>query len=776
MKIKFIQLMFALAAGLAVTAYGGGKFCDTKQGWGPTSELTTVPVKAFESLSGWSSGSADDRSKASLSVVPSPHGDALRVEYELPVDAPNGAWVWFVKPAAVDISKAGRISFWIRGKGMPNKFDLKFGDADGGVFMRAFHSGAKTSGWRKETIDMKELVYNYGGSNKTPEPPFKLDIAVANSYNTRHGGNGWIELAGLEQIGANSHIQILMNQIGFDPGMNKRAVIQLNNSEAEVDAPMEYSILSLPGRKVIESGKARKFKNSELWPGQYWIVSFDKLEQPGRYVLKAVLPSGDKPMEAESYPFEIKKNVIAGELSKSQFHYIKFTRYPKKPKHSNPVPGGYYDTELDIERWMSTTPTWVWAMARWQNLLSGEIPAKGFDPIDEIKYAARFCIDMQNPASGHVYFAVKSKRKDCWLEDITPEQDTDDCYLMDIYAPEVEGAYAVTMAEVYRALEKKDPELAKESLDAAVKAWEYLGRQNLDGIQYLGMYLWASTRLYGVTGDAKYLETAKAAAEKILPTQFLDYKRSQEQIFGMFFWKPDKSDFTYQYKFVHSIGVYLGLMELAEALKDDDALRTRIRFAMDYFAHGFIRQAAELNPFGKAAQALEPPEGAQTDMKLYYFASPRCPMTDHGFNCDTMSYGLIALRYARFTGNPEFARIAADQIGWVLGANPSGFCMVSGKGTTNPHVMMADIGKGPVLGGIPNGFVSPKDGNKPVWLTEWCSEEYWKPHNAMMLALMSELESDLLSDPFTAGENNEPRIILDELKAKIDKAAVNSGK
>ena len=751
----------------SAVAFGSSPFCDPQQGWGPTSEITTALIEGFDNPADWRSGTANELDKISLSKVSSPHGNALRVEYDLPVDKQAGAFVYFVKPTTADITKAGRISFWMRGEGRPNKFDLKFSDADGGVFMRPFHTGAKTSDWHKEEVDMSEFVYAFGGTNTTPEPPFMLDLAIAKSYNTSNGGKGWIELAKLEQIGANPHLQMLMNQIGFDPGMNKRGVVQLLNSDEEVNTPLEYSVLSFPDSKVIASGKASRFKSSTLWPGQYWVISFDKVNRPGKYTLKAVLPSKGKPMVVESYPFSIRRNVLADELSQSQFHYINFTRYPEHPKHANPVPGGYIDTEFDIERWMTTTPTWLWGMATWQRLLSGEIPATGFDPIDEISYATRFSLAMQDPATGGVHAAEKSIRPTDWKEDITPEQDTWDCVIWRTSGPEIEGAYTVAMADVAMALKTKDPKLAKTSLDAAVKSWEYLSRQDLTGIQYLGMYLWASTRLFAATGDRQYLETAKSTAEKLLPKQFLDYKHSQEGIFGPFFWNQDKSDFGYQYKFVHSIGIYLGLMELAEALPDNDPLKDEIRFHMDCFAYGFIKQTAGLNPFGKVGQALEPPEGQNTNMKLYYFASPRSPVNDHGFNCDIMSLGLVSLRYARYAHNPEFAKIAVDQISWVLGSNPAGFCMVSGKGTTNPHLLVTDLNKGPVLGGIPNGFVSPKNGNRPQWMTEWDSEEYWKPHNAMMLALMSELESDLLDNPFS-DKKNEPQITINELKAKID--------
>jgi hypothetical protein len=105
----------------------------------------------------------------------------------------------------------------------------------------------------------------------------------------------------------------------------------------------------------------------------------------------------------------------------------------------------------------------------------------------------------------------------------------------------------------------------------------------------------------------------------------------------------------------------------------------------------------------------------------------------------------------------------------VLGQNPLGFCMVSGEGTANPKIWATDWNKGPVRGAIPNGFVSPGNGNRPQWMGDWNSEEYWKPHNAMLLALMAELESHSLGDPFAASTNARTQLSPKELDDRINR-------
>ena len=189
---------------------------------------------------------------------------------------------------------------------------------------------------------------------------------------------------------------------------------------------------------------------------------------------------------------------------------------------------------------------------------------------------------------------------------------------------------------------------------------------------------------------------------------------------------------------------------------------------LEYYAYGYLKKTSELNPYGVIAQSLEPDE---TTKKINYnfFASPKSVIGIHGLNCDIMAMGIISLRYARLTKNRAFAQIAYDQINWVLGKNLLGFCMLSGKGTTNPFMQVSDWNKGPVLGGIPNGFVCPEERNIPKWMADWNSGEYWKPHNAMLLVLMAELESKLLSNPFKLKIPKKHNTKLEKIYKELDK-------
>ena len=193
-------------------------------------------------------------------------------------------------------------------------------------------------------------------------------------------------------------------------------------------------------------------------------------------------------------------------------------------------------------------------------------------------------------------------------------------------------------------------------------------------------------------------------------------------------------------------------------------------FHLDCFAYGYLKKTAELNPYGVVAQALEPDEKTKK-INLYFFPSPNAPGGYHGYNCDILAMGIISLKYAHLTKNPLFARIAVDQVDWVLGKNPFGFSMVIGIGETNPDSYHNEFNKGPVKGAIVNGIIAKEDGNIPVWGSGALSQEYWKVHSAMMLALIAKIETELLKNPFKC---KEKKFNLNKLYKKIDKYLVDN--
>ncbi len=770
--MNLISVIFVIFI-VVVPSFAKPNKCDPNIGWAPSSSPgASLIIEGFEDSSDWQKGQKDERDSISLKTVQGVRGKALRIEYKLPVNGDvydlysgKGGWVYISKPIDIkDFKNSTTVSFQLRAEGAPNILELKILDGDGGYFIRKFLSGTKTSSWHKEEFHIDELVYGWGGKNSTLDPPFKLEFSAVNGWSSINGGAGWIELDDMQLNNINPHIEICMNQVGFYPDGPKNAVVRLVNDNKKIDAVLNFKIISLDDGLVKYSGTAEKSKIL-IWDAQYWNVVFDPFKTPGKYKLQVSLKNDSQLMTVESYPFEIGENILSKRVGQSQFEYIKSTRYPEKTKHVDPVPGGYIDTEGCFEKWMTTTPAWEWGMSHYYNLMNNEISFSNYDPYAEIAYCSRFCMDMQDKTSGGVYFFIGACFPGLYATDMTPEEDTKNGILSKELHMDVATSDLIGLVEAAEASRIKDPSFSKRCLDSAVQVWKYISIRTVLNAQDVGMYLWGNVLLYKQTREALYLDTAKQLSQKLLPLQFLDYKLSDQGVFGKFFNDGLLNNFNYQHKFVHSMGMLTGLIDLAEILSTDDPLREKIIFHLDCFAYGYLKQTTGLNPYGLVAQALEPNDKTGK-MDLYWFSSPKTVIqSDHGLNCDIMAMGIIAVKYARLTKNSLFARIAMNQIDWVLGKNPIGFCMVSGIGKVNPPVMQTAYGYGPIRGAIPNGYVGPDNLNYPKWNIEWNSTEYWKVHTAMLIGLIAELESDKLGNPFNYPEKP---FDLEGLYRKID--------
>lgn len=704
-------------------------------GWGPTSTMTARLISSFERAADWSTA-RDNGVGFSVENVPGRTGNALRLTYDFPPGAGN--WACVSMPLPITLPEAGRFAFMFRANGPPNNLELKLIDADGGVWLRHVFAATNTSDWRPVEIDLREFRYGWGGTNTVMDPPLRIEFTVARGFESTSGGAGWIDLDDLVLLGENPRLELAMSQVGFTRGAPMQAVLRLVNAggdEAELPrvAVMRHGE-TLPLRLAGVTPMGR-----HAWGGIHWVADFSELYDaaPGWYELEAVLPRGETPITVRSYPFEIGDRLLARRTGGANFHYIRSTRYPAQTPHHDPVPGGYIDTEFDIEKWMTTTPSWTWGMARFARFFPAGAPGGGYDPLEEIAYAADFMIAMQDSATGGVWVGVNKRFEGNWPNDVRAEEDEKPRYLNRNHGLDINTTYAAAMAEVALALGPTDPERAARSLRAAVLAWEWCARQNISVTADMGNFVWAATRLHEATGETSYLARARPLVAALLTRQMRPPEMTPEGVSGRFFSGADRAAFVHQHKFVHSTGIQLGLIEYAELLPPEDPLRGRIIEALDLFATRWLRATATGTPYGVVGQALERDRAGR--WRLLYFASSST-FCDHGLNCDILAMGLIALRYARLTGDRAFESLAWDQANWVLGKNPFGFSMISGVGWTNAVDFCSFYRKGPILGGLVNGLVAPGEGDNPVYAVDWNSGEYWKPHNAMWLALVAELE------------------------------------
>lgn len=176
---QFVNLFFIL---LLIISYPGSlkavPFCDRNEGYGPTSKLDEVIIDDFDGNLDWKTGKCKNE-MISLSTVPGKKGKAVHVDYKFQED---GQYVYLSRPVQIDLTGKRRISFWLCSQGLSFNLVLKIIDSDGGYFLYNSYYRCETSDWHKEEFDTSSLVYGWGGSNKTMEPPFKLEFTIERGF------------------------------------------------------------------------------------------------------------------------------------------------------------------------------------------------------------------------------------------------------------------------------------------------------------------------------------------------------------------------------------------------------------------------------------------------------------------------------------------------------------------------------------------------------------------------------------------------------------------
>ena len=324
--------------------------------------------------------------------------------------------------------------------------------------------------------------------------------------------------------------------------------------------------------------------------------------------------------------------------------------------------------------------------------------------------------------------------------DTRPAKDPTKRVLDKQFSLNYQTTYIAGMAHAARALKACDPERSAKTLEAAIKACNYLGARDWEKetTGEVGNFIWGNTELYRATGTTSYLAKATSLAPILLGRQFLEPGKAQDGIYGDFFEGSALKAFgDKQYKKFHTLGIYLGLVELAGLLPANDPLRVSINDALDaYFDNNLLRGSA-LTPYGQMITALEP--SADGKFRIHFFTHVKSWVRLHGLNVDHFAMAFVALKYADLRDRADLRNFALAQAQWVVGMNPLGYSMIDSIGWTNAPMLEDRVGTGRFAGGIPNGIVGDKD-DCPLWGDTWDSREYWLPHNAYLLAVAPHLD------------------------------------
>ena len=284
------------------------------------------------------------------------------------------------------------------------------------------------------------------------------------------------------------------------------------------------------------------------------------------------------------------------------------------------------------------------------------------DVLDEARWELDWMLKMQDEESGGVYHKVTCRS---FPGEVKPEEETDELVICPVSVT-ASLDFAAVMAKASVLYASYDPDFAKTALEAAHKAWLY-GSQNPVGEGFhnppeisTGEYpdtdtsdelLWAATELYlaGLLAEGGEASGSELTGEA-------------EVASGL-----------------NSFGAHgLGWQCVSDYALIDLAWSAGHAADGDAFS--------QLKAYGEQAQSYptqycsQLPAQAGSD-GFYLTLGQDFPW---GSNMSVANHAVILAVTARLAGEDSFARSAKQNLDYLLGANPTGYCYVTGWGTTAP--------------------------------------------------------------------------------------------
>lgn len=454
---------------------------------------------------------------------------------------------------------------------------------------------------------------------------------------------------------------ININQVGYRSQDIKYAIFR----DSSIDT--KFDVVNVETGKVIYTGDVAGSVQTPTAGETVAFGDFSNVKEAGTYRLVAA-------NSGESYEFVIADDVYdniftdivkmlylqrcgnelkpehAGDFAHAACHTQEATIYGTSEKKN--VTGGWHDAG-DYGRYIvpgaKAVADILLAYEDYGNMFHDEtgIPESGNgipDILDEARYELEWMLKMQDKKSGGVYHKVTGLN---FAGMVMPETITDDLYIMPI-SNCATGDFAAVMAMSARLYEPFDAVFAKECLASAKNALSYLegnigagGYRNPNDVttgeypdtEDTDEYFWALSELYKTTGSSAY-------EDKIVKIDLT----SLENGMG---WQG-----------VNLYGCYAYLT----AERQNDDLKEKL---LDIFNAQIITIKKNIEGDG-------------------YFSSMG-EVYPWGSNMTLANNGMTLLMAKRLNNGADYYQMAKKQFDYLLGANATSYCFVTGYGTLTPQ-------------------------------------------------------------------------------------------
>ncbi len=563
--------------------------------------------------------------------------------------------------------------------------------------------------------------------------------------------------------------KIAFSHSGYTTGSSKSAI-------ASDLAAHEFSVIDPQTGQIVLTKPVRQ-TTTPL--GNYQVLDFSAVRQPGRYVIKAGdTVTGSFRIGDDAWLNSIWKaiNFMYSERCGTEIpgihgrcHQDIYTMHDDKRIVVN---GGYHDAG-DLSA-TGNTPGMVYALLS----LADSLQRHGQEPVlsDRLLAEARWGLNWVLKTRFGDGYRSTGQLVSYWTDGIMGT--SDDRFGQAVNNPEWNFRVSGVEALAARVLKDIDPELANRSLMIAEQDWKYAveglktapplaevyGAQ--DELERVSFGVVASVELYQATRDQRYADEALALGDLVLASQERTLQPWTIPLTGYFYTSPKRDNLFHRFHIGQEQEPIIALIRLCEALPEHDKWM-KWYSAVVLHSQYYLKPAAAVDePYAvlpaavyRESEARLIPESKNwtplraADRDAYVQEVRRgIPLGGENYlrrfpvwfdfrgNSSVLLSEAKALSAAgQLRGDLEAEDLAQKQAQWLVGRNPFSASVMYGEGYD--WTPLYSVRSGQMVGALPVGIETKGFADAPYWPTQicWTYKEVWTQPVGQWIWLMQDI-------------------------------------